>query len=200
MTFFKKMTLMVFAVTTMFAVSCGSEDDDNGNVPTPVGINADSPDGTRGFHGGRECVVVTLKGKKYAVATKNLGAEKETDYGNYYVFDELRNPSNIGVSVVSTEWHVPTHAELESFAALANEWATLDDINGRKWNIGSTYIFLPAAGNYGYLQGDNGCYWSSTEKDADKAYYMLFSNNNCSITIDNQTTSLTIRPFCALAK
>ena len=197
--FLKIMLLPMLVVLSFLSVSCGGDDDDNGN-PISDGISANSPDGTKGTYKGRECIVVTLNGKKYAVATKNLGAQEETDYGNYYSFDETTNPTTIGLSASATEWHVPTKEELESFANLANEWVTLNDVNGRRWTVGTSSLFFPAAGNYGYLQGDFGYYWSSTEKNAEKTYYMLFTNTNCNISIENRTTSISVRPFCALTK
>ena len=155
------MSLPIFLAILMSAVSL--------DVQAQIEINDQSRKGTKGVYKGRECVVVKLNGKKYAIATKNLGAENETDFGTFYTFEQANNHSITGLSSSATEWHVPTKAELKNFSLFFdNSWTTLNGVKGRKWEIGkSSAIFLPAASNEDQSQDSYGYYWSSNGEGGD---------------------------------
>ena len=185
------MSLPIFLAMLMSAASL--------DVQAQVEINDQSPEGTKGVYKGRECVVVKLNGKKYAIATKNLGAENETDFGTFYTFDQAKNNSITGLSSSVTSWHVPTKAELKSFSGKINKWTTFNGIKGRVWSIGLfTSIFLPAISDYNGGRGYRGYYWSCTEYSDPLAYFMTFNSADCSIKKTSYDFRYGIRPFCEI--
>lgn len=153
--FLKIMSLPIFLAMLMSAASL--------DVQAQVEINDQSPDGTKGIYKGRECVVVTLCGYKYAIATKNLGAKKETDIGTQTTFKEINDISKTGLSKHLDDWHIPCWFELEEFSKIPSTYEKYKDTQGRSWKIGATILFLPANSKaVGFENNELLFYWSST--------------------------------------
>lgn len=93
----------------------------NDNVP----LTWDSPVGTRGILDGRECMVVDLGGSvgKVAVATKNIGADTETDYGTYYTWIDAVKAQN--TESWGKGWHLFTHEETDAF--VESNWPHIEE-------------------------------------------------------------------------
>ncbi len=77
-----------------------------------------------------------------------------------------------------TGWRTPTNAEFIVLSQTANEWATVNGVDGRRFSTGGNTIFLPAAG-YRYSAGTlggsgTGFYWSSTPESSTRAFYLSF--------------------------
>ena len=103
-------------------------------------------------------------------AKTNLGAEREIDYGNYYMYGKtttynaqdtpytgVENPLNLSLDVANQilgdNWHIPTRAQLiELRANTTFEWINNyqnTGVNGAKFTAqNGKYIFIPAAGYY----------------------------------------------------
>jgi uncharacterized protein (TIGR02145 family) len=94
-------------------------------------------------------------------AKRNLGAIDESDYGNYYTWEEAKNRCPDG-------WRLPTKEEFEKLSDAGNKWTTVNGVVGRLFGIAPNQIFLPASGwrnensrtaNSVNIYGD---YWSGT--------------------------------------
>ena len=114
-------------------------------------INEDSPVGSRGIFRGQEAVVVDFGEGfgKYAVATKNVGADKPCDFGTKYPSSDL--------PVGTNGWHVPTKEELDALIAnnTQTSWTAFNGVPGRQFSIDGTQLFFPAAG-----EGEQDMYWA----------------------------------------
>jgi len=128
-----------------------------------------------------ECQAVDLglpSGLKWAKG--NLGAEKETDAGQYYAWGETIGYAKDSGHVFSSanhtvsqtvdlsldqdaahvklggSWRMPTKEEfLELINSTNNSWTTLNGVNGYKFENktdASKYIFIPASGYYNGTQ------------------------------------------------
>ena len=152
--------------------------------------------------GGYEFVDLGLpSGKLWA--TCNVGATKETEYGDYYMYGKGSRKYNSSDSyyhgnalspsldtvtqVMGSEWRTPTRGEFQELINETNyEWVT--DFNGSGINGGkftsktnpNAYIFFPAAGYYmdGSLksEGSEGYVLSSTSVDDDNIFTFYFGN------------------------
>jgi len=109
-------------------------------------------------------------------ATCNLGAEKQSDYGSFFTWQEAQKSCPEG-------WRLPTKKEYDDLIKLSNGgvWGTLDGIEGY-WFNGSgeaeTGLFLPAGG-FKESSSDSikyqktcGPYWTSTDFDDSFAFYL----------------------------
>jgi len=90
-------------------------------------------------------------------------------------------------------WRLPTFSELENLANTNSQWRTISGVNGRTFNSGDSFLFLPAAGFRYYGNGMHnsgnlyGYYWSGTIDDYSYSFNLNFSikhintnsNHNC---------------------
>ena len=140
-------------------------------------------------------------------ATCNVGATKETDYGNYYMYgkgsrtynssdskyegmeDPLASTADTATQVMGSGWRMPTQAELRDLINKTNyTWVTNfngSGINGGKFTSKTNpnaYMFIPAAGYYdgGSLdkEGSRSFVWSSSPYDSSLAYNFAFSSGS----------------------
>ena len=146
---------------------------------------------------------IAISGNK-AVALMNAGALCPEHYGTYYTFDNR-------ASGLSSDWDVPTQAELESLRdTYTSTWGAPNGVNGRTFTIESNTLFLPAAGYYDndttndsdpnrmlFDVSTYGYYWSQTPSSG-MAYKLLFSDSYIQIYSEYTVNELTVRPFHAL--
>ena len=129
----------------------------------------------------------------------NVGAETETDYGNYYMYgkgatqynsgdtsyhgteDPLDEDYDTATQVMGAPWHMPTMDQMDELIANTTQtWQTNfngSGINGIKFTSrkdNTKYIFFPAAGHWTggtqYELNDAFSCWGSAPKDYDMAY------------------------------
>lgn len=142
-------------------------------------------------------------------ATRNVGANKPDEYGDYFSWGETEtkeeyteeNSKTCGKSLSDisgdvrydvsrakwgSSWRIPTKAEMEELIDRCQwEWTTVNEVKGYKvTGLNGNSIFLPAAGyrddSYLYDDGLYGNYWSSTPyEDIDNRVYYLDFNNKC---------------------
>lgn len=119
----------------------------------------------------------------------NIGADSETDYGNYYMYgkgsrqynsgdsgysgeeDPMAASADTATQVMGAPWHMPTKDQIEELIANTT-YSWQNNFNGSGKNgmkltaSNGNYIFFPAAGTYkstGLVNdGTNVCVWSST--------------------------------------
>lgn len=163
-------------------------------------LTSSSAEGTIGVVGGLPAIVVDLGvtiGKK-AVALMNVGALCPEHYGNYYNYAEQ-------TSAVPSGWYIPSQEELTALSSKTNAWTPQNGVNGCKFTIGGSTLFLPAAGFYDNEYtiepetglegaGSMGYYWSSTSVSDVLAICYSFSSTN-NIISDYKVDDLTVRPF-----
>ena len=140
-------------------------------------------------------------------AKYNVGANSETDYGNYYGYGKgakthqetygepyytgAENPltasADTATQAWSEMWHMPTKEQFSELCRYTtHEWTTIDGVNGAKFSSqNGNYIFLPAAGYfYDTILLDEGqrCeYYTSTPDGSNKAYYFFMTNDDYDI-------------------
>lgn len=153
----------------------------------------------------------------------NVGAETETEYGNYYIYgkgaaqyaatsgqsaysgneDPLASSADTATQVWGSGWHMPTEAQYKELTAKTNyEWTTINGVNGVKFTSitdSTKYIFLPAAGRwYNGTQrslGELVDYWSSTPWGAGAAIEFHYSGKSIpSLDGINSKYGFSIRP------
>ena len=156
----------------------------------------------RGTIGDYEVVDLSLP-SGLLFATCNVGANAETDYGNYYmygkgsreytygdsIYEGTENPlastADTATQVMGSGWRMPTQTELQELINNTNyEWVTNfngSGVNGGKFTSKTNpnaYVFFPAAGYYNngslYDKGSVGCVWSSTPGGSSLAYGLYF--------------------------
>ena len=140
-------------------------------------------------------------------ATKNIGADSEADYGDFYSWGETAtktdyssdnynykdNPTTLPAAndAAYVNWgsscRMPTNAEFgELIDNCEWDWTTESSINGckgtsTKQGYINNSIFLPAAGSKGGSghvgKGNYGCYWSSSLSDESGSAYYLYFNS-----------------------
>ena len=133
----------------------------------------------------------TIKIGNIEWATCNLGAEKPSDYGTFFTWQEAQESCPEG-------WRLPTKKEFDDLTKLSNGgvWGTLEGIEGCWFNESGESqkgLFLPAGGfkepssdsiNY---QKTCGPYWTSTDFDDSFAFYFYtFANGSFTTLGDNQ--------------
>lgn len=157
-------------------------------------LTSGSDEGTIGVVGGLPAIVVTISGAKKAVALMNAGALCPEHYGNYYTFDNRS-------TAVSDDWYVPSQADLTALSSKTNAWTPQNGVNGCKFTIGGSTLFLPAAGFYDndptpvrLYVSNGGYYWSSTES-GDMVISLQFYNSVANINSSYKVDGLTVRPF-----
>ena len=97
-------------------------------------------------------------------AKMNVGASRESDYGNYYQYGKgsaqyaatsgdsdyigVENPlatsADTAVQVMGGQWHIPTKTQFEELIANTTyEWATINGVNGGKFTAtNGNYVFF----------------------------------------------------------
>ena len=156
-------------------------------------------------------------------ATCNVGAEKPSDYGNYYAWGETqtkftytnyntitygKSMKDIGGStsdVANTEWgcrwRLPTKEEFQELVDKCKwEWTTIDGHKGYMV-IGpnGNSIFLAAAGyrngDSAYSVGSDGRFWSSTPSSNDRGAWNLYINDGLQgVDWHNRGYGYSVRP------
>ena len=152
----------------------------------------------------------------------NIGADSETDYGNYYMYgkgDRQYNSSDSAYTgtenpldptkdtatvVLGAPWHMPTKEQCEELIANTTySWESNfngSGIDGGKFTAqNGNYVFFPAAG-YWYdgkqsSVGGYGRYWSSTPYNSGNAYYFSLSGVG-NINSYNRSRGFSLRPVC----
>lgn len=150
----------------------------------------------------------------------NVGANSETDYGDYYKYgsgatagatdgtyysgteNPLSSSRDTARQVWGGSWHMPTQAQLNELTANTTySWTTIDGVNGGKFTSktdSSKYIFLPAAGycynGLQYYVGSYGGYWSSAPNGSDYAYSLGFSSGYKDVSYGNRSYGMSVRP------
>lgn len=126
----------------------------------------------------------------------NVGATKDTEYGNYYmygkgakqydaadsIYEGMESPLDAqydtATQVMGAPWHMPTRAQFQELIDnTIYSWETNfngSGVNGGKFTSKTDttkYLFFPEAGEWvdGNLYAVNGCYWSSSPLDANFA-------------------------------
>lgn len=154
----------------------------------------------------------------------NIGADSETEYGNYYMYGKgstqynssdsaytgTENPlaaeADTATQVLGAPWHMPTK---EQFKELVDNttysWETNfngSGINGGKFTAqNGNYIFIPAAGYKDegslYFAGSWGCPWSSTPSGSTYAYHLNAGSSRVYVNADNKRMyGSPVRPVC----
>ena len=155
----------------------------------------------------------------------NIGAESETDYGNYYMYGKgdrqyngsdsaytgTENPldptKDTATVVLGAPWHMPTKEQFQELIANTTySWQTNfngSGINGGKFTAANgNYVFFPASGikddGSRYFEGGSAYPWSSTPSDSSTyAYHLNALTNNCYVNADNKRSyGSPIRPVC----
>ena len=157
-------------------------------------------------------------------AAMNVGANSETEIGNYYMYgkgarqynsedgyyEELENPlaasADTATQVLGEDCHTPTESQFDELTANTTfTWETNfngSGISGGKFTNKSDstkYIFLPAAGYYDNDKelknvGVIGAYWTSTPHQWSTALMASFNNESAKNDIFNRKRGLSIRP------
>jgi len=145
-------------------------------------------------------------------ATCNVGATKETEYGNYYQWGSgamayipgshyhtggtdssytLPSSADTATRVMGSGWRMPTREEMEELINNTTySFVTIDGVYGGKFTNKTNpnaYVFFPFAGyHYGSDILGEGTFtfvWSSTASDSfNKAYIFYLTNENKSLT------------------
>ena len=163
------------------------------------------------FVRGHECVDLGLpSGTLWAKC--NLGAKKETDFGQYFQFGQFKpyeetfkNYIPMDSDTVDAIWHngwkTPTKKQFEELIEnTIGKWTSINGIKGYKFtskNNKSKYIFIPAAGYYynGSLSnvGSNGLVWSSTPIGSSIAYILFFNSGTEDVSISGRYCGSPVR-------
>ena len=152
-------------------------------------------------------------------AKYNVGATKETDYGEYFMYgmgsktydstdtpyagteDPLDLTKDTARQTWGGDWHMPTSAQYQELIDNTTyEWTSINGVNGGKFTgQNGNYIFIPASGFYnnGNIQfvDMGGSIWSSTPyTDSNRIYYFGFGAGANSIYTDARTIGHSVRP------
>ena len=139
-------------------------------------------------------------------AKMNVGANSETDYGDYYQYGKgantyqitsgesnysgVENPlaasADTATQAWGGRWHMPTSAQCQELMDnTTQEWTTINGVNGSKFTAqNGNYLFFPASGRFlkgtlNYL-GEYCYYWASSTLDSGTiyTYYMYYFYND----------------------
>lgn len=156
-------------------------------------------------------------------ASKNLGANKTNEYGDFYNWElpniknmeknDINNLSGTEYDIANTNlggnWRIPTSNEMEElYTKCKHTWICYKGVNGMIFTAtNGNRIFLPAAGNAdsrksASYRGERGSYWTSDFKKDESGVsiqYIYISQQNgiepWSYTNDYKDY-LSIRPVC----
>lgn len=154
----------------------------------------------------------------------NVGASSPTDYGGYYAWGETEEKNDyswdtykyygvdlddisgkaqydVAAAKWGGAWKMPTFDRIKLLLNCANEWTTINGVNGRLFTASNgNLLFLPAAG-YRYNSGLSsagryGRYWSSTPNPSysDDAYCLDFGSNGADWRSYNRCFGHSVRP------
>lgn len=151
-------------------------------------------------------------------ATKNVGADNPSDYGDYFAwgntsyYSDNNKPVDKSIGDISGNslhdaarvkwggsWRMPTQEEFkELLIKCIWTWEVYGGKNGYKVTRNGSSIFLPAAGWCGIiglrLAGEGGYYWSSTPTNDSEAYSLYFYSGHYLYHSYPRTYGLIIRP------
>ena len=156
-------------------------------------------------------------------ATMNVGANSETDYGNYYQYgkgaaqyaatsgdsnysgteDPLDSSVDTAVQVWGGSWHMPTRAQMQELTANTTyQWVTNykgSGINGGTFTAtNGAVLFLPAAvcwvNGSQFDVGNYGSYWGSSPNGSNDAYDLSFDDGNKDVLNDGREDGFSVRP------
>ena len=206
----KKILLLILTFLALVSLAgCSKENEDlvpdnEAGVPEVLNfITCDSPVGTIGMIDDTEGIVVELPAigkktycsaqpaKKVVIATKNIGANKPEDYGDYDTGE---------VYDFGKGWHLPYAREIYALIEMTNKkWTG----NGYKWTFDNTgtYLFLPAAGSLWdpYSIGYYGHYWTCELPEeflgADQCFLEFNSKHIGVATYSTGYVKASLRPF-----
>lgn len=134
-------------------------------------------------------------------ADRNVGADSETDYGDYFNHFEA-----IDKLADNSFWRMPTKEELKELMSLPSEWVENyknSGHNGRVFTGNGNSIFVPAAGYWDFGDGLGGisshcCLWSSLlySNNPGYAWDLNFGPGYVNMCYDNRYYGFTIRGVC----
>lgn len=156
-------------------------------------------------------------------AKMNIGANSETEYGNYYMYGKgdrqynsedsdyegtenpLASDKDTATVMLGAPWRMPTQAQMQEL--IDNTTYTWEeDFNGSGINGGKltaqngNYIFLPAAGDWfsgsQRFVGDSGAYWGSTPNGSDSAFGFRFGSSGTVMNDYYRNSGYSVRPVC----
>ena len=157
-------------------------------------------------------------------ATMNIGANSETDSGNYYqygkgvaqyavtsgdsMYSGTENPlatsADTAAQVWGGEWHMPTSAQCQELIDNTTYEIVTDyqgsGINGATFTANGQTIFIPNSGHYwnGNKRTDDNAIWTSTPHDRNVNDSYVLHTTNSSAFVDTMYGSKlqgwTIRP------
>ena len=164
-------------------------------------ISAASADGTRGTYTdskgqSREGIVVTLNGKKYAIATTNETENATVTVNDiaYYIWHDackyFAGGKTDGSYDVANVWRMATETEMTALSKLRSrgyekkDWNRKTIAGYRTWTIGSASLTLPCDGGYYESEGGaynvnrSGYYWASTPHGSIYASSLRIESDN----------------------
>lgn len=188
-----------------------------------VGINIDlDPVTGRGYIDGYEVVDLGLP-SGLLWATCNVGATRETDYGNYYMYgkcDRTYNSSDsiytgmesplaatadTATTVMGKYYRMPTEDEFQELIDnTIHSWTQINNVYGMKfWSKtnSNVYVFFPAAGQWrgdevfgrGTRQGSVKVWSSSPSSDIVSPRYLQCALYSCSVSSSNRDYGQSVR-------
>ena len=168
-------------------------------------------------YNGHEYVDLGLpSGTKWA--TMNVGANAESDYGNWYKYglgaspyeinqtnyagteDPLATSADTAAQVWGGPWHMPTKAQLDELTANTTyRLATINGVYGGKYIASNdNYIFIPFAGHWYFgshlSERSKGYIWSSSPSDGSNAFLLDSNNGGKSVKNDVRYIGGSVRP------
>ena len=190
-------------------------------------ISAASADGTRGTYTdskgqSREGIVVTLNGKKYAIATANEKENATVTVNDiaYYIWHDackyFAGGKTDGSYDVANVWRMATETEMTALSKLPSrgyekkDWNRKTIASYRTWTIGSASLTLPCDGGYHESEGGAysvnvfGYYWTSTPHGSTYSSYTLwisdsnFWGNSGEMNGFANELGFSVRLFCLL--
>ena len=144
-------------------------------------------------------------------ATCNVGATTLESYGNYYAWGEITTkdsytlgnytytdtPATLPLSADAananwgSNWRMPTVEEVQELIDNCTvQWTIINGVGGYKMvsKTNGNYIFLPAAGLFGFGQEIYGYYWTSSyNSNYLNPYYMTFGKSSGISSTSNYT-------------
>lgn len=208
---------------TLYKAAAGQQDE----IQDALTLSAASADGTTGTYTdskgqSRDCIVVTLKGKKYAIATANEKENATVTVNDiaYYIWEDacqhFAGGKTDGSYNVANVWRMATETEMRALSILPSRGYSTKDWSGniiagyRKWSIGSAFLTLTCDGSYNESEGGAyrvnraGYYWTSTPHiigvDATYALQIPYDNWGYSGEMNGyyRELGLSVRLFCLL--
>ena len=194
-------------------------------IQNALTLSAASADGTTGTYTdskgqSRDCIVVTLNGTKYAIATANEKANATVTVNDiaYYTWEDAckhyAGGKTDGSYNVANVWRMATETEMKALSRLRSRGYSTKDRSGkiiagyRKWPIGSAFLTLTCDGGYheskggAYNVNDSGYYWTSTpSKYSPHTLWISYDNywgNSGEMNHFNGELGLSVRLFCLL--